>query len=128
MHPVSARIDGRLPVVVDKKQCAGALHRLNGRTHFTFNRLAVVGLEAQLHGRHTGTGHTRDPGRIWQHRIQTKLVRAGRKSINPRPRAQSKVCGHIRPRFSNELTLAPHHFLPGISHAFGVDFDKTKRQ
>ena len=104
-------------MVVDKQQRARALHRLHGGLHLLRDGGCVVGLEAQLHRGHTGTGHTAHPWGIGQHGVQAQLLRAGDKGVHMRHGLQAKVARVIRPVGGIEIPCAQGLRLPGAGQA-----------
>ena len=72
VHAISAGIEGRLPMVIDKKQAGAALDRLDRCLDFAGDGVRVVALEPQLQRRHARLGHARHPLGVGKHGIQAQ--------------------------------------------------------
>ena len=123
MHAIGAMVECGLPVVVDEQPGGRATHGCHRSAHLGVDVGRLIGLEAQLHGGHTGLGHTRHPMGVGEHGVQAQLLRARRKGRGVL--LQLKVFRINRPLRCREGARVMGACLPGARQTFRIGGDET---
>src|SRR6056297_896142 len=72
MHPVAAKVDGDLPVIVDHKKRASLPTQALRLRNLLFQRLAGQVLDPELHQPHTEWQQTPEPCDVIEYRVETR--------------------------------------------------------